>query len=311
MADIVVKLIPIILLISLGIYIKYKNILKQDTVDEVKVFIVNFSMASVLFITFLHMELEREYFLIFFITFILLNVLYFIGTIVNKIECIYHPLTPFITTGFSFGLLGVPLYSIVFGFENLEKFSILGVGHEFYIWIVFYTLMRSKFSDEDFSMKEITMMIKSPLIISVSLGMIFNLIGLEALIQGNVIVMGVLTTLESLASLATPLILIIVGYELRFNKKYMLQSIKFVILRMIIVLAVGYAFKYMVINHIIPYDLMFNYAYFTFLILPIPLSMSLFVGAYTTKEYGELISNTTVLNTIVSIAIFILFVLII
>ncbi len=308
MLDIVAKIIPIISLIGIGWHFRYKELIHESTIDEIKSLVVNVSLASVLFITFLNMELKDEYFLVFFMIFILLCILFFIGLVLNKIKLIAHPLIPFIVTGCSFGLFGIPLFSTVFGIENIEKLSILGVGHEFFIWIVFYPFMRFRFNNERFSIKKIGDMIKSPLIMSIFLGITFNVIGLGIKIQNNPITSGLYATLKSLADLATPLILIIVGYGLKLNEKYIKQSIKFVVIRTITILIVGYIFKYLVIDHIMIWDKVFNYAYFTFLILPPPLSLSVFVGAYSTKEYEELINNTVVLNTIASIFIFIVFV---
>lgn len=307
MIKIAANIIPILLLIAIGWYFRYKELMDESTIDEIKSLVVNVSLASVLFITFLNMELKDEYFLVFFMIFILLCILFFIGLLINKIKPMNHALIPFIITGCSFGLLGIPLFGTVFGIENIEKLSILGVGHEFFIWIIFYPFMGFRFKNERFSIRKIVEIIKSPFIISIFLGIIFNVIGLGIKIQNNLITSGFYTTLEYLASLATPLILIIIGYGLKFDVKYIKQGMKFVAARIIIMLIVGYIFKYLVIDHIIVSDKIFDYAYFTFLILPPPLSLSVFVGVYSTKEYEELINNTVVLNTIVSIFIFIVF----
>lgn len=308
-AEIIAKLIPIFLLISIGKYIGYKEYLQQSTIDEIKKIVINVCLSAVLFIAFLTMELKIEYFAVFIIVFILLNILFLIGFGINRIPKLKHPLTPFITSGFTFGLLGIPLFTTVFGIENIGKLSIIGVGHEFFIWLIFYTTMRMRLKQERFSGKVIKEIIRSPLILSIVFGIIFNVAGLGMLINQNPILQGIYVTIEYLANIATPLILIIVGYGLKFNKKYMKQSTRFVMLRMAVAIIIGYAFKYLIINRVMEPDLIFDYAYFTFITLPPPLSLSIFVGAYGTKELEELTNNTVVLNTVVSIAIFSLFIL--
>lgn len=310
MTNIFAKVIPILLLISLGQYLRYKEILHQSSIDEIKKVVIDIALSAVLFIAFINMELKAEYFLVFIIMFILMNIFYFVGGALNRINRLSHPLLPFITSGFTFGLLGIPLFTTVFGIENIGKLSILGVGHEFFVWLLFYPSMAMKFKNQKFSLKTVKEIFQSPLMISIILGMTFNITGLGIWIQENPVVNGFYTTIQYLSNLATPLILIIVGFGLKFDKKYMKQSIKFVMVRMISILTVGYVCKYLIIDRIITADLMFDYAYFTFLILPPPLSLSIFVGAYSTKEYEELANNTVVLNTVVSIAIFILFIVI-
>lgn len=309
MTNFISKIIPILLLISLGSFFRYKKIIQQNTVNEIKKIVIDVAFSAVLFITFLNMELKREYFLVSLAVFLLLFIFYIFGLGFNKIKKLNHPLLPFITSGFAFGFLGIPLFSTIFGIENLGKLSILGIGHEFFIWIVFYTLLRIKLGDKKFSIGVVKQIITSPAIISIILGIIFNLAGFGTSIHNNSITKGIYITIEYLSNISTPLILIIIGYGLRFNKKYMVQSIKFLIIRFITILSIGYTFKVLIINKIMVADQIFDYAYFTFLTLPSPLSLPIFVGAYSKKENEELANNTVVLNTVVSIAIFILFVL--
>ncbi|WP_273225593.1 malate permease [Geosporobacter ferrireducens] len=255
------------------------------------------------------MELKAEYFMVFVIVFILLNVLFFSGFMVSKIKGMNHPLIPFIVTGNSFGLLGIPLFTTVFGAENVGKLSILGVGHEFFIWLVFITILRVKFREEKISFVVMKDIIKSPLIISIALGILFNITGLGTFIQENPFSKGFYITLQYLSSLATPLILIIIGYGLKFDKRYMKESVYFLFIRMILGFVIGYAFKMLIIDRIMSPDPIFNYAYFTFLILPPPLSLPIFMGTYSTKEHEELANNVVVVSTVFSIVLYILFVL--
>lgn len=311
MADIISKIIPILLLISLGKYIRHKEILHQSSIDEIKRVVIDIALSAVLFITFISMELKAEYFLIFLLIFIMMSFFYLVGVGLNKIRSISHPVLPFSVSGFSFGLMGIPLFSTVFGIENVGKLSILGVGNEFFIWLMLYPLMQVKFRKQKFSLKTAIEIIKSPIMLSIFLGIFFNIAGLGIWIQNNPIANGFYTTLEYLSNIATPLILIIIGFGLKFNKKYMRESMRFIVIRTIIILTIGYVFKYVLINPIMGSDKIFDYAYFTFLILPPPLSLSIFLGKSSTKEHEELASNTVVLGTVASIALFILFVLII
>ncbi len=309
MGEITSKLMPIIILIALGKLMNKKQMMKQSTIDEIKSFIINIALSSVLFIAFVNMELRREYFLVFIMVFITLCIQYILGFLLNRVKWIKHPVVPFITSGCTYGLLGIPLFAALFGIENVGKISILGVGHEFFIWLVFYTIMRMNLRQERISIGIAKAVIKSPTIISIALGILFNMLGLGEWLRSNPIATGVYTTLEYLANLATPLILIIIGYGLNLEKKYMKESLKLLSIRMLSMLSIGYAVKFLVIDKIMQPDILFNYAYFIFFILPPPLSLSIFIGTYSNKENEALTNNTVVLNTVVSISIFALFVI--
>lgn len=308
MDEMISKVIPILLLIFFGYVIQKRKIIKISTMDEIKKMVINMMLPSVLFITFLDMNLKKEYFLVNVIIFILLSSFFSIGFAINKIKKISHPLLPFVVSGSAFGLLGIPLYAAIFGSENLDKISILGIGHELFIWVIFFNVLKIKFNGEKFSLKGIKGFLKSPIIFSIILGIAFNTLGVANVFHEGIFLKGIYGTMEYLASLATPLILIIIGFGLKFNKKYMRQSIKFIIIRYIIIFTLGYIFKYLFIDHIILQDPLFNYAYFTFLILPIPFSLAIFVSEYSTLEHSELINNTIVLNTVLTIITYIGFI---
>ncbi|MCY6957444.1 AEC family transporter [Clostridium brassicae] len=310
MTGILSNVIPIILLIFLGYVIRSKEMLRESTLEDIKKLVINISLPAILFMTFVNMKFKEEYFLIMVVTFVMLGVFYFGGCLVNKIKILEHPLNPFMTTTFCFGLLGVPLYGTVFGVENLDKISIFGVGHELFIWLIYYNVLKMKFKNEKISLKVIKDLFKSPLLLSVFLGIILNLLGVGIYLQQNPVLKGINSTIQYIANLGTPLILIIIGFDLKFNKKYMKQSTIFVVTRMFIILTLGYAFKYLIIDKLVNPEPLFNYAYFTFLILPIPFSLPIFVGEYC-DEYKELVNNSVVLSTVLCIIIFIAFILLI
>jgi malate permease and related proteins len=309
MTAVLLNAIPILLLISFGFLIKKKQWLLNSTVDEIKKGVINVALPAVLFQTFINMELKREYFGVMVLTFVLMLVFFSIGTLLNRIPSISHPLTPFMTSACTFGLLGIPLYGTVFGMENLGKISILGVGHEFFVWFVYYTIMEMQFCKRRFSVKMAKGFIKSPLILAILLGIFLNVTGYGKLFQINPLLKGIYNTIQSVGNLATPSILMIVGYGLKFEKSYMKHSARFVILRYSVILTAGYIFKYLFVNRLIGADSLFDYAYFTFMILPPPMSLSVFVGKYGTGEQQNIVNNTAVLCTVFSVAVFLIFII--
>ncbi|WP_105614061.1 AEC family transporter [Vallitalea okinawensis] len=310
MSEVIAKILPVILLIGLGYFLRWKQVINSVAISEMKKAVINIFLPAVLFVTFVDMELQDEYLLVFVAIFVLLILLFLIGILINKIPKVSHPLLPFALTATTFGLLGLSLYETVFGSENLIKMSIIGVGHELFIWFVYITLMKIRLNNEKFNLKVIMDFIKSPLIIAVVSGLALNMLGLSHYFHDNALLSGFFTTLKYLASISTPLILIIVGYGLVLNRKYMEKSIQLIILRLVVMLSIGYLFKWLVLDNIIN-DQFFDYAYFTFLILPPPMSLPIFAGKYSTKENSELLNNMVVLNTIICIIAFVAFTLII
>lgn len=307
MSEVISKIIPIIMLVGLGYYIQLKKLADKQSVATIKKAIVNIALPAVIFIAFKNMELKIEYLIISLVVIAMLTVFYISGTLVNKIASLKHVLLPFTTTAYSFGLLTLPLFGAVYGIENLGIISIFGIGHEIFAWFVYLTLIRGKFGGYKFSYTTIKNFLKSPIIIMIILGLFFNITGFNKYFSSNFILSGIERTILYIASTATPVILIVVGFGLKLEHSFMKVSIKLVVVRLFIMLTIGYIFKFLVINPIIgsPSKL-FNIAYFTFLISPPPFSLAIFIGEYSSEENMAIANNTTVISTALCIFIFLI-----
>ena len=99
-------------------------------------------------------------------------------------------------------------------------------------------------------------LIKNPFIIAVLSGLLINLTGVGEGLFKSIIYNGLLATLDSLGSIVTPLILMILGYELKLNKKYITESAKVVILRLATMLSIGSIIKITILNRLLMPDTM-------------------------------------------------------
>ena len=311
MSEVVSKVIPIILLITLGLFFRHKQVFRQGTIDELKKFLVNYALSAVLFITFFNMEIKKEYYLIPIVVLILLNIFFAIGLALNKIKRISNPLLPYVITACTIAFLGLSIFPSIFGEENLSKIAVIAVGHEIFVWVILYPYMGIDLGNKKLSMNSVINSLKAPTFISIIIGTAFNIFGFRGVFQTNQFLKGLYITIEYLSKLSTPFILIIIGYGLKINKKYLKQSSVIVAIRLVVMLGIGYVYKFFIINQIIGFDKIFDYAYFTFLILPPLLSMPLFVGLNSTPENEELANAIVVLNTIVSLTVYLIFVLLI
>jgi len=309
MFDVIAKVTPIFSLILLGFWMKHKNIMSQEMMKGLEKLVLNFALPAVLFVTFLRMEMDVSYIIISIGIFALCLILLLIGIFYLNRGIVKTKIFPFMTTSFSFGLLGIGLYSTVFGLENLNYFAIFGIGHELFMWFIYMLMLRIRLNNEKLSPALLLNFIKSPLIIAVLSGICLNLLGLSTWLQDFFITKGLIYTAEYLMNLANPLIFMIVGYGLEFDSHFTKESFKLVLLRYLNVFVLGYLLKFFVLDAVLPNNLFFDYAYFTFLILPPPFSLSIFVGRYSEPYEQQLTNNFIVMNTLLGISAFILFAL--
>ncbi|HHT51259.1 MAG TPA: malate permease [Eubacteriaceae bacterium] len=309
MLEILPNVMPVLLLIGLGYFFKAMGVIKSNNLDEIKKILLNISLPSLLFLNFKTMDLKLEYIGLTLIIFCFFALLFLLGQAINRIKPLYNPILPYLLPNFAFGTLGVPLFLSIFGIENLSNFTILSIGHEFFVWFVLIVLIKKKFSDEGFSINTLKEFIKNPFILAVVFGLLINITGFNRIISTNPILLGIEKFLESLSTILTPLILIIVGYDMKLNKKYIKESGKILAIRMALILIIGYILKFVFIDRILVADKIFDYAWFTYLILPPSIAIALMIGSYSTEENKDIAANTVVLGTIVNVIVYVSFVL--
>jgi len=304
MFEVISKVLPIILLTMSGLLMKKFDFIGEETIGGIKKLILNICLPSTLFVTFLNLNLQMEYLVLMVFMMVLFFLLYITGGALGRFFNYKSGMSEFFSTGFAFGLVGIPLFSIVFGEENMGLYSVMGLSHEIFVWFIYFPVLSMKLGGKrDGNSAGV---FKSPLNISVFLGVLFNVMGLGTIFQGNFLLAGMIGTLRYLGSVNAPLILICIGYGMNFDKTYMAESIKLSVIRVITTFSVGYIFKWGVLDRIGAIDgEVFSYSFFTLIVLPPIFSLSLFLSKYGRKEQEQVISNATVHCTILSMVLFV------
>jgi predicted permease len=306
--ELISKVLPILILFAVGYIIRITNYLKKEVIDGLKKIVIDIALPSVLFIAFVDLDLKKEYLGLILSIMLLCIIMLINGFVLNKIPKISNPVLPYIMSGFTFGLIGIPLYITVFGEVNLPSMAIMGIGQEFFLWLIYISVMKLKLNNEKLNVSSIINFLASPLIIALILGISINLLGISNALYNQPILRGIYITLQYFSKIATPLILIVVGYGLSFDKEYTKLTIIYVALRYVFMLLVGYIIKELIINRFITFDSYLEHAYFTLLILPPPFSLSIFVEKFGQEENSKLVNNITVVSTCVCIVVYIIYV---
>lgn len=303
MIHIISRFIPIFLLLAVGSVLRNKKVLQDSAIAVIKSLIVNAALPSVLFISFLDMDVKARYLLLFGATFVFCLILYGFGLLLAKRPCCNYPLAGFFFTGFEFGMVGVALYSSLFGLENLSYILLLGLGHEFFIWF-FYAPLLSAQNDGKIDPKQIFLsFLKSPIIIAILSALFFNLTGLYRIAADYEVIKGVISGIEMLAQLTTPLILIAIGYQLTLKQVDWKSALNLMSSRLLLVAVMGSLLYLFTIRFVLPAEPLLNYAFITFMLLPPPFIIPVFLGEKL-KETAEFYNNLLVVYTLVTLILF-------
>lgn len=305
--QIINRVLPILLLLSLGYWIRSRKFLNPATIEDLRKFVVNITLPAVLFISFLAIELKSAYFVIFGFTFLLCILLFFYGKWIKNRLQINHEYFPFLTTGFEYGMLGISLFGSAYGLSKIGYIAIVDLGHEIFIWFVFLPMLLMKRDGSQSLVGIARSFLTSPVVMAILASLILNVLGMGSLLYEMPVTGAFMTTLEFLATLTIPLILVIVGYGIQFDRRGLRDSLQIVVLRFSLLIPLAYVVNIFLIRELLQLDAFFEAAIFTLLILPPPFIVPLYARKELEVTEKQYINNVLMVHTVISIAVYIVY----
>ncbi len=303
-AGVVAKVLPIIFLIALGNGIRARKILSPETVDELKGLVVNIALPAVLFVAFLDMEMKRSFLGLFLTIAVICLGLLGYGYLLKRIFSIRHDYFPHLTTGFEFGMLGVTLFGTAYGLSNVGYIAIVDLSHELFIWFVLATILTAKRDGISSLAGTVRGFVSSPLIIAIVSATVLNVAGAGPAISASPVGSAVIETFDLLGGLLIPAILIVIGYGMRLSRRGIRDAVGIVVTRAVVLIPVTIVVVQVIIRRILRLDPAFEAAVITFLILPPPYIVPLFMRA-DQEEERIYANNVLSVYTVVSLVVFV------
>ena len=307
MEELIKRIIPVFLIIFIGYILKNKNIITDDGIKTLKKLIVTIFLPASLFFAFLDADLSAKYLILIAGVFVLNIVLYLIGMIFRKTGFLDSIYGAEFFTGFEFGMVGIALFSGIFGVKALPVISLIGLGHEFFIWFIYLPLLQSHSNEYKSGFGNIIKsFIKSPIILAIITAVILNKAGAAAAVRENIISSGFITAVQWFSSVTISVVLIVLGSSLKFTDLSIKSSLKFIVTRFVFV-AIMAAASYMLVKNLISgLPALFLYAWVTFFLLPPPYIIPIYVPDEH-KDENIFLSNTIMLYTLISLGVYIAF----
>lgn len=305
-AETLASVIPIVLLIALGILLRRLRVLDDGVVEGLKRLVVSVVLPAVLFTAFLSMEFRAEYLALIVIIPVACVLLLGMGAVARR-ALGAPPVATFLFTGFEFGMVGLALYAAAYGLSNVPTAAIVGLGHEFFIWFIFVTLLKRQ-SDGAVSLSEtLASFVKSPVILAIFAGLALNRLGVAETLAANPFSAGVLGALGYLAAVIVPVILLIVGYGTRLSRAGVREAAPLVAVRFVVCLILALVLSELVVGRWLGLDQFAQAAVFMLFILPPPFIVPIFLPAHRRDEVAYS-NNVLSLYTVVSVVTFVAYV---
>ncbi|MFW6328474.1 MAG: AEC family transporter [Alkalispirochaetaceae bacterium] len=309
MSSVASTLLPVALLILLGALTRSASIITSAETQGIKLLILKVLLPAVLFLAFLSMELELRYLWLAASTVVMLTLFMGVGYLLSRSVGKLR-LLPFHVTGFSFGFLGIPLFALVFGRENLGIYTVLGVGHELFVWFVYYPLLARSYRTVDQDNRfGLIAFLRSPIVVAIAAGILANLLGIQGWLSASGTGRAVDETLHILADATTPLILIVVGHSLSFHPAVLKVGVPTLLIRFAVTFGLGYPFKLLVMEPILASgEPLFDAAFFSLIVLPGLYSLPIFLAQHGDHRGEAEASGVVTLGSAVSVLLFLIYV---
>lgn len=302
----VARIVQLFLLIGLGFSLRRIGFFSEDGRRALDKVVMRLALPATLFLAFADLDLGVRDLPTVAVVLLFCFSMYLFGRLIARLQGRgrREPLVPYLTSGLSFGLLGVPLFQMMYGFEHLGVFAKFGIGHEFFAWFFLFPALDAEFGVRKSALDLGRDFIKSPAVLAILAGLALGLSGAGTALGAGAAFQGFRAAVQALAYLASPLVLISVGYGIRFDLERLPAAAFYVALRLSAAAGLGFLLKISLVDPFVPAAPYLDEAFFLFTLLPPVFTLAMFAGPYVDRSRVALINNVIVLNTLATLVLF-------
>lgn len=221
--------LPVFLALFLGVLCRKKNILSRDGIDALKKVAVDIGLPFVVIGAFATAQYDEKSLILPLVIFIAGCLGLMLGKVLCRKMKMPGTLTPFLMCGFEGGMLGYPLFMLLFPDVDKSAFALIDLGQAFFCFTIYKALLAG-------SNRSMKTMVKdcftTPVVWGVITGLLLGATGLYAML-GKIGIAPVIDACTAFISApVSMLILLSVGYDLRFAELKQKDTLKTVALRL-------------------------------------------------------------------------------
>lgn len=166
--------LPVFVMLIMGMLCRSKRFISREGVDTLKKVIINLTLPFALFSAFATAEYTMSAVVIPVVVYVAMGVMLALGFLAAKLQRSASKLSPFVSACFEAGMLGLPLFTLLFPDESVSKFAILMLGHDLFVFTLYKTLLVGKTDLKAIGKDLLT----SPTLVGVLLGLLVGATGL-------------------------------------------------------------------------------------------------------------------------------------
>jgi malate permease and related proteins len=297
------KVLPVLLLILLGAFFRRSGFLPEAAVAGMKKLVINVTLPAALFLAFAGVALEARHLMLVALVFAACVLALLLFRALWPRLGFRSAYTPALMTGFEAGMMGYAIYGAVYGAANIFKFAVVDLGQVLFVFFVLVPWIGQTATGR-MSMRDTAIgFLKTPVIVAIFLGILINRLGLVDPLRAFPPTDAVFRTVELLGAITTPLIAMVIGYEVRLQRGALALPARATAIRLLFWVPIGLLLIALVVNTLLGGDPLFRAAVMTMFVLPAPFVAPLFMGNAPVEE-RTFVVNTLSLMTLVTLVAF-------
>lgn len=286
--------LPVFLALGLGILCRKKQLLSREGIDALKKIAVDIGLPAVVCAAFATAQYDEKSLILPLAVFAAGCAGLALGRLLCRKTHLAGSLTPFLMCGFEGGMLGYPLFMLLFPETGRSAFALIDLGQAFFCFTIYKAMLAGKNGSVRAMARDC---FTTPVVWGVIAGLLLGATGLYTALHG----VGIAPIFDACtAFISAPvsmLILLSVGYDLQLRDMLKKDTLKTAALRLFIM--GGMLCILLAVNQI--YPLAHTGALILAFMLPAPYVVPIFADK---PDERQQVSSALSLMTVVTLAVF-------
>lgn len=303
MIHILTTVMPVIVMLFIGWLCRRRKWISREGVDNIKFLVTRLLLPIAIFNALSTADYSVDTLIQVGIIFVMLVVSMLLGYAMKPLnKGNYRKYTPFMVSVYEGGMIAYPLYMNLCGNENLSKIAIIDIAGLLFGFSVYMNLLEQVQEGKKSTVKDVCCSaVKNPAFLAAVLGVFLGLIDFVNHLIASPVGEVYSAVINLATSPLTPMILIVVGYDIAPDRMILKEALRTICLRACLqaVLAAAVLFA---MNRILGSDAVRDIAVICYMSAPATFSMQSFLKDEDSSRYA---STTNSLYCVVSIMVYV------
>lgn len=226
-------LLPVITMLGIGYLCQRTKLISEEGISGLQCIVMNFTLPVTLFYNFYHAKIGMDTLLFPFTFFAITAGGIFLGKLICRIAREKNPYLPFFLTGYEAGMLGYALFGLLFGNDKVQTYAMMDMGHSLAIFTVYIAMLKATTGAKQSGKDVLKGIFTTPVLIGILLGLIFGISGFGNMIAHTSVGPVIDDLCRFVSAPTSAVILVVIGYRMRFQGIAWKKITKAIILRII------------------------------------------------------------------------------